>query len=73
MMLIISVLRYRAAVHPLKPKIVCGSGYILGVIAGYGQRAPLCFILYGNSLLLERSIRGSVTHITFFFILLQQW
>ena len=51
MMLIISVLRYRAAVYPLKPdisrrklKIICGLGYILGLIAGYGARAPLCFV-----------------------------
>ena len=43
MMLIISVLRYRATVHPLKPaisrrklKVVCGLVYIVGFIAGYG-------------------------------------
>ena len=42
MMLVISVLRYRATVHPLKPavsrrklRVVCILGYILGLIAGY--------------------------------------
>ena len=42
MMLIISVLRYRATVHPLKPaisrrklKVVSGLLYIVGFIAGY--------------------------------------
>ena len=51
MMLMISVLRYYATVYPLKPdvnrrklKSVCGLGYILGVIAGYGVRAPICFL-----------------------------
>jgi hypothetical protein len=49
MMLIISVLRYRATVHPLKPaisrrklKVVCGLVYIVGFIAGYGTRLPSC-------------------------------
>ena len=51
MMLIISVLRYRATVHPLKPdvsrrklKIVCGLVYIVGFIAGYGLFLPVCFM-----------------------------
>ena len=51
MMLIISLLRYRATVHPLKPaisrrklKIVCGLLYLVGVIAGGGTKLPLCFI-----------------------------
>ena len=51
MMLIISVLRYRATVHPLKPdvsrrklKVVCGLVYLVGFIAGYGTRLPLCFM-----------------------------
>ena len=55
MMMIIAVVRYRATVHPLKPavsrrklKIVCGLGYILGLIAGHGAMAPTCFLL--NSL-----------------------
>ena len=51
MMLIISVLRYRATVHPLKPdvsrrklKVVCGLVYIVGFIAGYATYLPLCFL-----------------------------
>jgi hypothetical protein len=51
MMLIISLLRYRATVHPLKPdisrrklKVVCGLVYIVGFIAGYGTDLPLCFM-----------------------------
>ena len=51
MMLIISVIRYRATVHPLKPaisrqklKVVCCLVYIVGFIAGYGPAIPLCFM-----------------------------
>ena len=51
MMFIISLLRYRAIVHPLKPaisrgklKIVCGLVYLAGLIVGFGIRLPLCFI-----------------------------
>ena len=51
MMLIISVLRYRATVHPLKPdvsrrklKIVCGLVYLGSLIAGYGVFLPKCFL-----------------------------
>ena len=51
MMLMISVLRYCATVHPLKPaisrrklKLVCGFIYIVGIIAGYGLTPPLCFM-----------------------------
>jgi hypothetical protein len=51
MMLIISLLRYRATVHPLKPavsrrklKVVCGLVYIVGFIAGYATYLPLCFM-----------------------------
>ena len=51
MMLIISLLRYRATVHPLKPavsrrklKVVCGLVYIVGFIAGYGTYLPFCFL-----------------------------
>jgi hypothetical protein len=51
MMLIISLLRYRATVHPLKPdisrrklKVVCGLMYLVGFIAGYGTYLPLCFM-----------------------------
>jgi hypothetical protein len=51
MMLIISLLRYRATVHPLNPdvsrrklKVVCGLVYIVGLVAGYGPAMPLCFM-----------------------------
>ena len=51
MMLIISLIRYRATVHPLKPsisrrrlKVVCGFVYLLGLIVGGGVGLPLCFI-----------------------------
>ena len=51
MMLIISVLRYRATVHPLKPdvsrrklKVVCSLVYIVGFIAGSVTNLPLCFM-----------------------------
>jgi hypothetical protein len=54
MMLIISLLRYRATVHPLKPdvsrrklKVVCALVYIVGFIAGYATYLPVCF-LQGN-------------------------
>jgi hypothetical protein len=55
MMLIISVLRYRATVHPLKPdvsrrklKVVCGLVYVVGFIAGYATYLPVCFIMQWN-------------------------
>ncbi len=55
MMLVISVLRYRATVHSLKPaisrrklKVVCGLVYVVGLIAGYGPAVPNCFML-GNA------------------------
>jgi hypothetical protein len=51
MMLVISVLRYRATVHPLRPaisrrklKVFCAVVYIVGFIAGCGLFLPLCFI-----------------------------
>ena len=51
MMLIISLLRFRATVHPLKPaisrrklKVVCGFVYLLGLIVASGVDLPLCFI-----------------------------
>ena len=50
-MLIISLLRYRAIVHPLKPaisrrklKVVCSLVYLVGLIVGCGIRLPRCFI-----------------------------
>jgi hypothetical protein len=55
MMLIISVLRYRATVHPLKPdvsrrklKVVCGLVYIVGFIAGYATDLPLSFMQWND-------------------------
>ena len=49
MMLIISVLRYRATIHPLEPaisrrklKVVSFLMYLVGFIAGYGPAIPLC-------------------------------
>ena len=51
MMLIISLLRYRAIVHSLKPaisrrklKVVCGVVYLVGLIVGCAVRLPRCFI-----------------------------
>ena len=51
MMLIVSLLRYRATVHPLKPaiirrklKIVCGLMYLVGLIAACATLLPSCFI-----------------------------
>ena len=51
MMLMISVLRYRAVLHPLKPaisrrklKVVCGLVYIAALIMGYGSGLPLCYL-----------------------------
>ena len=50
-MLIISLLRYRATVHPLKPavirrklKIVCALMYLVGLVAACATRLPGCFI-----------------------------
>ena len=58
MMLIISLLRYRATVHPLKPaiirrklKIVCALMYLVGLIAACATHLPSCFIK--SSLLLD--------------------
>jgi hypothetical protein len=51
MMLVISMLRYRATVHPLRPAIsrrklnvFCGLVYIVGFIVGYGTHLPFCFV-----------------------------
>ena len=51
MMLVISLLRYRATVHPFKPansrrklKIICGLVYLVGPIVECGIRLPRCFI-----------------------------
>ena len=51
MLLIISLLRYRAVVYPLKPsigrrklKVVCGLVYLVGLIAVCALYLPLCFV-----------------------------
>ena len=52
MMLIISLLRYRAIVHPLKPaisrrklKVICGLVYLVGLIVRCGIGLPRCFLM----------------------------
>jgi hypothetical protein len=76
MMLIISVLRYRATVHPLKPdvsrrklKVVCGLVYVVGFIAGYGTNLPLCFRMQWNdvAIVYEKVLRGYVISCFYFF------
>ena len=56
-MLTISLLRYRATVHPLKPGIsrrklkdICVLVYLVGFIAGCGIRLPACFIKFNDVL-----------------------
>ena len=56
MMVMISVLRHRATVHPFKPaisrriwKLVCGLVYIVAFFAGYLTIVPLCFMGDGNN------------------------
>ena len=58
MMLIISFLRYRATVHPLKPaisrrklRVVCGLVYLFGLIVGCGTHLPICLIMKSKVLL----------------------
>ena len=62
MMLVISLLRYRATIHPLKPaisrrklKVVCLLVYLVGFIAGVGTAIPLCF-LHANHLYYKLNI-----------------
>ncbi len=64
MMLVISVLRYRATVHPLKPaitrrklKVVCGLVYVVGLTAGYGAIVPYCFMLGNNVAIFYNKLR----------------
>ena len=56
-MLLVSMLRYRATVHPLKPAIiraklikVCYVVYVVGSIIGLGLTLPQCFIVKLNFL-----------------------
>jgi hypothetical protein len=75
MMLIISLLRYRATVHPLKPdvsrrklKVVCGLVYIVGFIAGYGTYLPLCFIQWNDvAIVYAKVFFGCVISCFYFF------
>ena len=55
MMLMISVHRYRATVHPLKPaisrqklKLICGLVYFVGFFTGYLPAMPPCFMQNNN-------------------------
>jgi hypothetical protein len=74
MMLMISVLRYRATVHPLKPaisrrklKVVCGLVYIVGFIAGYGPTVPLCFMHWNDVLIVYLKIHFAYLISCFYF------
>ena len=71
-MLVISVHRYRATVHPLKPattrqklKTVCGFGYIIAFFAGYGIVTVTCF----KQIDVEEYWRFLYAYGTFFFYL----
>ena len=75
MMLIISVLRYRATVHPLKPdvsrrklKVVCGLVYIVGFIAGYATYLPLCFVQWNDvAIVYDKVFDGYLISCLYFF------
>ena len=74
-MLVISVFRYRATVHPLKPaitrrkvKVICGFAYIVGFSLGYGASLPLCLISRKDVAIIHGKFRrGYVTLVFFFF------
>jgi hypothetical protein len=74
MMLIISMLRYRATVHPLKPaisrrklKVVCGLVYTAGLVAGYGPAMPLCFVHWNDVLIVYHKIHVAYLISCFYF------
>jgi hypothetical protein len=76
MMLIISVLRYRATVHPLKPdvsrrklKVVCGLVvYIVGFIAGYATDLPVCLMQWNDvAIVYEKVFYGYFISCFYFF------
>jgi hypothetical protein len=75
MILIISLLRYRATVHPLKPdvcrrelKVVCGLVYIVGFIAGYATYLPLCFMQWNDvTIVYDNVFYGYVLSCFYFF------
>ena len=74
MMLIISLLRYRATVHPLKPdisrrklKVVYGLVYIVGFIAGYATYLPLCFMQWNDVVIVYAKVYNSYIVSCFYF------
>ena len=75
MMLIISLLRYRATVHPLKPdisrrklKVVYGLVYIVGFIAGYATYLPLCFMQWNDVVIVYAKVyNGYIVSCFYFF------
>ena len=75
MMLIISLLRYRATVHPLKPdvsrrklNVVCGLMYIVGFITGYGTGLPLCFMQWNDvAIFYDKVLSGYAISCFYFF------
>jgi hypothetical protein len=75
MMLIISLLRYRATVLPLKPdisrrklKVVCGLVYIVGFIAGYATYLPVCFIQWNDvAIFYDKVLSGYAISCFYFF------
>ena len=73
-MLLISLLRYRATLHPLKPALsrrkirnVCCLVYIFGLIDGYGPAVPLSLV-YGTDIHLIYEIVFNVCVIFCYFI-----
>ena len=73
MMLIISLLRYRATVHPLKPdvsrrklKVVCGLVYIVGFIAGCATELPLCFMQWNDVAIVYKKVLYTFSCLYFF-------
>jgi hypothetical protein len=75
MMLIISLLRFRATVHPLKPdisrrklKVVYSLVYIVGFIAGYATYLPLCFMQWNDVVIVYAKVyNGYIVSCFYFF------
>ena len=74
MMLVISVLRYRATVHPLKTaitrrklKVVCGLVYVVGLIAGYGPFVPVCLLKGEFYFVYDKFTSGYIIFCYYFF------
>ena len=74
MMLVISVFRYRATVHPLKPaitrrkvKVICSLVYIVSFILGYGATLPLCLISNKDVTILYHKFHSSYVMLSFYF------